>query len=101
VHRLLRAEGVPVSRYQLIPLPEQKVFTERVGFGHGYPWRLAEDPPEPPCPVTESVLEDSLTLQKRHLNPQAATALARYADGFEKVWRHMSTVAELASEESR
>ena len=101
VHRLLRAEGVPVSRYQLIPLPSQKVFTERVGFGHGYPWRLAEQPPESAYPVTESVLEDSLTLQKRHLNPEAATALARYADGFEKVWQHMATVAKLASEASQ
>jgi len=26
LHRLLRAEGVPVSRYQLMPLPDQKVF---------------------------------------------------------------------------
>ncbi|WP_243726938.1 hypothetical protein [Actinocrispum wychmicini] len=35
LHRLLRAEGVPVSRYQVMPLPDQRVFTDRVGFGRG------------------------------------------------------------------
>jgi dTDP-4-amino-4,6-dideoxygalactose transaminase len=97
VHRLLRAEGVPVSRYQIMTLPRQRVFTDRVGFGKGYPWTACPPArPVPACPVAEAVIEDSLTLQKRHLNPQAGPALQRYADGFEKVWRHLDVAARIA-----
>ncbi|HEY7143159.1 MAG TPA: DegT/DnrJ/EryC1/StrS family aminotransferase [Streptosporangiaceae bacterium] len=96
VHRLLRAEGVPVSRYQVTTLPRQRVFTERAGFGAGYPWAAGEPGPAPRCPVADAVIDDSLTIQKRHLNPQAGPALQRYADGFEKVWRHLDVVARLA-----
>jgi dTDP-4-amino-4,6-dideoxygalactose transaminase len=82
LHRLLRAEGVPMSRYQLMPLPAQKVF------------RPVE--PEGPWPNAEAVVDDSLTLQKRHLNPTAGEFLQRCADGFTKVWEHLDVVATMA-----
>ncbi|MEV6032891.1 DegT/DnrJ/EryC1/StrS family aminotransferase [Nonomuraea sp. NPDC052116] len=97
LHRLLRAEGVPVSRYQVMTLPQQKVFTDREGFGRGYPWVVsAGPPPEPEDAVARAVIEDSLTLQKRHLHPEAGPALQRYADGFEKVWENLDLVAHMA-----
>jgi dTDP-4-amino-4,6-dideoxygalactose transaminase len=97
MHRLLRAEGVPVSRYQLMALSEQKVFRDRVGFGGGLPWSAGSGAePQSPHPVTDQVIADSLTLQKRHLNPGAGPALQHYADGFEKVWQHLDTVISLA-----
>ncbi|MDQ0791656.1 DegT/DnrJ/EryC1/StrS aminotransferase family protein [Streptomyces sp. B1I3] len=98
VHRLLRAEGVPVSRYQLMPLSEQKVFQDRVGFGSGHPWAALDGPPTEcgDLPVTRAIIEDSLTLQKRHLNPDAGEALQRYADGIEKVWANLDVVARMA-----
>ena len=98
LRRLLRAEGVPVSRYQLMPLSRQRVFVDRIGFGRGCPWSLGEPAPAGPVchPVASAVIEDSLTLQKRHLNPDAGEALDRYADGFAKVWQHLDTVATIA-----
>jgi dTDP-4-amino-4,6-dideoxygalactose transaminase len=96
VHRLLHAEGVPMSRYQIRPLPEQPVFTDRVGFGGGVPWSYAVPAPALPTPVTSAVIDDSLTLQKRHLHPDAGPALERYADAFEKVWANLPTVASMA-----
>ncbi|CCH32934.1 DegT/DnrJ/EryC1/StrS family aminotransferase [Actinosynnema sp. NPDC047251] len=96
LHRLLRAEGVPVSRYQVLTLPRQRVFTDRVGFGRGRPWSGAAPEPSAPVPVAESVVAGTLTLQKRHLHPEAGPALARYADGFEKVWRRLDLVARMA-----
>lgn len=96
VHRLLRAEGVPVSRYQTMTLPRQRVFTERIGYGAGYPWAAGAPGQAVGCPAAEAVIDDSLTLQKRHLNPQAGPALQRYADGFEKVWSHLNVVAKFA-----
>ena len=83
LHRLLRAEGVPVSRYQLTALPEQEVFRSRDGDPASYA-------------TTTAVIEDSLTLQKRHLNPDAGAVLDLYADGFEKAWEHLDTIARMA-----
>ena len=82
LHRLLRAEGVPMSRYQLMPLPAQKVFEDVQ--------------PEGPWPTAEAVVEDSLTLQKRHLNPDAGDFLQKCADGFEKVWAHLDLAEKMA-----
>jgi perosamine synthetase len=98
LRRILRAEGVPLSRYQLMTLAEQKVFRERTGFGRGYPWAAgdAETPVDTDHPVARAVVEDSLTLQKRHLNPDSGALLQRYADAFEKVWSQRDLLAKLA-----
>jgi hypothetical protein len=80
-----------------MPLPEQRVFVDRIGFGKGYPWRLGSEPPGTDCPVTREVIEDSLTIQKRHLNPAAGPSLNQYADAFDKVWANLGTVAAMAS----
>lgn len=85
LRRVLRAEGVPVSQYQLMPLPHQEVF--RTG---GMALRRWSN--------TEAVLEDSLTLQKRHLSPHAGPFLQRCADAFEKVWGHLDVVARMSQE---
>lgn len=100
LRRLLRAEGVPMSQYQLMPLPDQKVFVDRVGFGGGYPWSVtgAAGPfADQDHPVTRAVIADSLTLQKRHLNPGSGELLGHYADAFEKVWGQRDLVATLAA----
>ncbi len=86
LHRVLRAEGVPVSRYQTTPLPAQPAFARPDD----------DEPVEKGFPVTAAVLEDSLCLQRRHLNPDSAPALAAYADGFEKVWSCLAVVGQMA-----
>lgn len=99
LRRLLRAEGVPMSRYQLMPLPDQKVFTDRAGFGSGHPWSVTGAPGTVAgegYPVTRAVIADSLTLQKRHLHPGAGELLGLYADAFEKVWANRDMVATFA-----
>ncbi len=98
LRRLLRAEGVPVSKYQLLPLPQQKVFSDRIGFGRGYPWAASQTPADDgEYPVTTAVIEDSLTIQKRHLHPDAGPLLLRYADAFEKVWEHRDVVRSMVA----
>nr|BAW27688.1 aminotransferase [Streptomyces sp. SoC090715LN-17] len=100
LRRLLRAEGVPMSQYQLMPLPDQKVFSDRVGFGSGYPWTVTGAPGTTAgedYPVTRAVIADSLTIQKRHLHPGAGELLGLYADAFEKVWANRDVVATLAT----
>ncbi|MFI2209276.1 DegT/DnrJ/EryC1/StrS family aminotransferase [Streptomyces sp. NPDC020141] len=99
VMRALRAEGVPAAPYQLMPLPHQKIFRERLGFG-GYPWALpsARTPSYAldGFPHTLRVIEDSFTIQKAHLHPLAGELLTRYADAFEKVWHHRDALAQHA-----
>jgi len=80
VMRALRAEGVPVSHYQLLPLPAQPVFR---GLRGEHPRALR-------------VIEDSFTLQKAHLHPGARSLLGWYTDAFEKVWQHQKVLARLA-----
>ncbi|GLY28389.1 DegT/DnrJ/EryC1/StrS family aminotransferase [Kineosporia sp. NBRC 101731] len=99
LRRLLRAEGVPMSQYQLMPLPDQKVFVERLGFGSGYPWSVTGATGTiagEGYPVTRAVIADSLTIQKRHLHPGSGDLLGLYADAFEKVWENRDAVATLA-----
>jgi perosamine synthetase len=99
IQRAMRAEGVPLQQYQRVPLPAQPAFRTHDGFG-GYPWRLAGAPQREyragDFPVTEAVIEDSLTLQRWHLNPGSGPVLRRCADAFEKVWQDLEPLARYA-----
>ena len=99
VHRALRAEGVPVQPYQIVPLPGQLALRNKAGFG-GYPWSVPgardvdyriEDYPE-----TCALIDESLTLQRWHLNPNAGPVLDAFADGFEKVWTNLEEIMPMA-----
>jgi perosamine synthetase len=74
------------------PVGPEQVFANKIGFGRGYPWAAAASAPSASYPVATQVVADSLTLQKRHLRPDADPALDLCADGFEKVRSHLGTV---------
>jgi dTDP-4-amino-4,6-dideoxygalactose transaminase len=93
ITRALRAEGVPVARYQSIPLPDQPLFRR----GAGEPGREPAPSITAPIPVTAAVIEDSFTLQKAHLHPDAGPLLDLLADGFEKVWEHRELLVRMAT----
>jgi perosamine synthetase len=99
IQRVMQAEGVPLQQYQRMPLPAQPAFRTHDGFG-GYPWRLAGIPKREyragDYPITEAVLEDSLTLQRWHLNPDSGPVLDRCADAFEKAWQELETLVRCA-----
>jgi dTDP-4-amino-4,6-dideoxygalactose transaminase len=100
LRRALLSEGVPLTFYQIVPLPGQPVFQERRAYGKGYPWNLPESRPQSydlaDYPVTSQVIEDSLVLRRMHLNPDAGPALAEYAEAFHKVWANLDTIGHLA-----
>lgn len=81
--KALQAEGVPVSRYQVVPLPEQPAL-RRLTEQRPADWRTAT-----------RVIEESFTLQQRHLRPDAGPLLREWAQAFRKVFAH---VEELAGE---
>ncbi|WP_327674372.1 DegT/DnrJ/EryC1/StrS family aminotransferase [Kitasatospora sp. NBC_00458] len=82
--RALRAEGMPATRYQMMPLPEQPALR---ALCHQTPasW-----------PVTQDVVDRSFTLQQRHLPPDAGPLLQSFADAVEKVWSQPKVLQGLA-----
>ena len=90
VMRALRAEGVPASHYQLMPLPAQRVFRAPPGVGIA-PYRAGD------FPDTLAVIDTSFTIQKAHLHPDAGPLLDLYADAIEKVWEQRDVVAAHAA----
>lgn len=99
LQRALKAEGVPVAPYQVVPVPGQRAFRELAGFG-GYPWRI-EGARRPDYgieqfPVSLAVIEDSVTIQRIHLNPASGPVLDRCAEAFEKVWDRIEDLLPLA-----
>ena len=88
--RALRAEGVPATHYQLMPLPAQTLFqTPPHNAGGRY---RTED-----YPATLDVINCSFTIQKAHLHPAARPLLDLYADAATKIWDHRDLIAERAS----
>lgn len=85
----LRAEGVPVSRYQILPLPEQPALKARTNQS-AEAWK-----------VTAEVVRTSFTLQQRHLRPDAGLLLEQYARAFEKVFSNIGTLWARRSEECK
>jgi dTDP-4-amino-4,6-dideoxygalactose transaminase len=101
MRRALSAEGVALSRYQRLALPDQQVFQDRAGFGDGYPWRLAgADRLPPPAgtgfPQTRRIIDDSVTIERVHLNPAGGELLEHYETAFRKVWDHLDVVLGMA-----
>jgi len=100
LYRALRAEGVPISQYQLTPLPGQLPFQTKEGYGQGLPWTLPGVPAQryaiEDYPQTLAVIDDSLTLQRRQLHPDSGPLLQVYADAFEKVWQNLERIEQMA-----
>ncbi|WP_330242395.1 DegT/DnrJ/EryC1/StrS family aminotransferase [Streptomyces sp. NBC_00525] len=82
--RALRAEGMPATRYQMMPVPDQPALRALSG-------RTAAS-----WPVAQDVVDRSFTLQQRHLPPDAGPVLQSFADAVEKVWSHRETLVKLA-----
>jgi hypothetical protein len=101
VQDILRAEGVYVKFSQRTPIPGQALFQIKRGFGKGFPWtsKFARDITYEieDYPVTLDVLERSLALDVRFINPLTPRELQdRLLDAFRKVWDHLDEVEQYA-----
>jgi hypothetical protein len=103
----LRAEGLEVVLWQSAPLPAQTVFQRRdaaTGFPQAPPGAeggtdLATNYDPARYPRTRALLAGSLVLfsQSCPLIAQDAALVDRYAEAFERVWRHRGALAEWAA----
>ncbi|QXJ22397.1 DegT/DnrJ/EryC1/StrS family aminotransferase [Actinomadura graeca] len=91
VMKALRAEGVPATHYQLMPLPGQRVF-RRPPIATEDHYRASD------WPNTLEVIDGSFTIQKAHLSPKARPMLDLYADAATKVWENRDAIAREARE---
>ncbi|WP_067460568.1 DegT/DnrJ/EryC1/StrS family aminotransferase [Actinomadura macra] len=91
VMKALRAEGVPATHYQLMPLPGQRLF-RRPPIAAVDHYRASD------WPNTLAVIDGSFTIQKAHLSPKARPMLDLYADAAAKVWEHREAIAREARE---
>lgn len=97
----LRAEGVDAVLWQTKPIPGQKLFQDKIGYGKGFPWSAGApvDYDLAQYPVTQQVLDDSLILFSHTypIAPQPRRVVEAYADAFAKVWPRLAEVLAATS----
>lgn len=92
----LKAEGVDAVLWQTVPVPGQKVFRDKIGFGKGCPWDhgapVSYDLTQ--YPETVRLLDSSLVLfsQTHPIFPQPLSLCDAYAEAFERVWSQLDDV---------
>jgi len=94
--RALRAEGVDAVLWQTQPVPGQRLFREKIGFGRGCPWDHAHevDYRLEQFPETVALLDSSLCLFSHTypIAPQPAALCDAYAEAFARVWTRLDDV---------
>jgi dTDP-4-amino-4,6-dideoxygalactose transaminase len=101
VQKALRAEGVQANRWQNRPVPMQRLFQTREGYGSGCPWTcpygeggrvqyVAGD-----YPITQRVVEDSIVFHDAMYPPNGKALMDQYIATFRKLWENLDEVLEI------
>ncbi|MGQ9730128.1 MAG: DegT/DnrJ/EryC1/StrS family aminotransferase [Candidatus Zipacnadales bacterium] len=85
----LKAEGVPVGRWQRIPVPGQRIFQTKVGYGKGCPWNCHHVTHEvnydlADYPVAQEFVDSQLYIFG-NWPPNDAVLMHKYAEACEKL----------------
>ena len=92
----LRAEGLETVLWQTKPVPGQRLFQEKIGYGGGVPWSHANtvNYDLAQYPETQKLLDESLVLfsQSCPIFPQSEDVIDAYAAAFERVWLRLDEV---------
>lgn len=99
IERALNAEGVPCGRWQTMPVPSQRIFQDKVGYGKGCPWCCPHAGPveyDPKgYPVTQSFIDTQMYVLGIW-GPNGPDLMDRFADAFEKLLAQPEAVLRLA-----
>ena len=100
----LRAEGLEVVLWQTQPVPGQRLFRDKIGYGSGVPWDRGRpvDYDLTQYPQTTSLLDSSLLLfsQSCPIFPQPTAIIDAYAEAFARVWHHLPQILDHAAKQS-
>jgi perosamine synthetase len=100
----LKAEGVDAVLWQTQPVPGQKLFQDKVGYGKGCPWDHGEpvDYRLEQFPETTRLLDSSLCLFSHTypIAPQSTELCEAYAEAFSRVWMKLDEVLAAYAEKS-
>jgi dTDP-4-amino-4,6-dideoxygalactose transaminase len=96
VRAALKVEGVDAVLWQSMPVPAQRLFREKVGFGKGYPWSAGSPVSYElsQYPETVRLLDSSIVLFSHTcpIAPQPMALIEKYCDAFEAVWNNLPKV---------
>jgi len=98
---LLVAEGVPAREWQNQPIPCHLPFKNRLGFGRGTPFRMAErslDYARESFPNVLQMLESTIVLCRELRSPIEYERIQTYALAFKKVAARPDAIRKLARE---
>ena len=97
----LRAEGIEVSLWQTIPLPENPLFQEKEGYGKGCPWSCGHlgrvvDYGKKDYPATQEVIDNSLVIGSAYypIYAQQLELMKYYSQAIHKVFSHIDRIVE-------
>jgi perosamine synthetase len=100
LQQALLAEGVAAREWQNTPLPGQRVFQERIGYGKGCPWTCKasrdvsyriED-----YPRTLATIEGSLVFAREIRSPAGPAVYQAYVRAFHKIFDRVDDLVEHA-----
>ena len=101
VQMALRAEGVQANRWQNRPVPAQRLFQDRRGYGKGCPWSCPFGSGRPvnydlaQYPETQKLVEDSIVFHSAIYPPNDLKLMARYVETFQKLWDNLDEVLDV------
>lgn len=98
---LLVAEGVPAREWQNQPIPCHLPFKNRIGFGRGTPFRMAERPlnyERGSFPNVLRMLDSTLVLCRELRSPIEYERIKTYALAFKKIAARPDAIRKLATE---
>jgi dTDP-4-amino-4,6-dideoxygalactose transaminase len=96
--RALQAEGVPVGRWQTLPVPGQRIFQEKAGYGRGCPWschhagEVSYDLAD--YPVTQAFIDSQLYIFGIW-PPNGPDTMRQFATAVAKVMEHAEDVLRI------
>lgn len=101
VQKALRAEGLQANRWQNKPIPMQKIFQDRIGYGYGCPWTCKYSNnnftkyKEEDFIETRKLTDDSFVIHNGIYPPNGVKEVSLYIEAFEKLWNNLDEVLEV------
>jgi hypothetical protein len=100
----LTAEGVGCGSWQRMPVPAQRLFRDKIGYGKGSPWtdghykgNVTYNPDD--YPIAQMVADQTTWLSGLYFWPQTKEDISYIVKAFEKVFTQLDDVMKYQPEQ--